>query len=1014
MNRINKKRKGVLSVFLSSTFRDLKDERAELLKQIGKAFEAVGMEVFIPTGEPSQKRALDELLKCDVVIFLISPYYGSNVELCVYKDSCKADCDMKTGKEKISYTWCEYRFSLAEKKPHMCYIIDETWPSRDGSPNLWKFRDEIESIEYCPRIKRDNESIQKVVEDLVSNVIKWYSEKKINLGNFVGRREELKDLFEKVGSGRCTEVSGVGGIGKTTLCELVLSLYKIFGKKIIYTGIEGTYSSGTGYEWASKILAPKHFRYLSIDDLIDCLVLPSEMKKENTESKINLILSKLNSKGIILFIDNIKADEIDESLKKLIRKGNNALRNGSILFTSKKETRLAYYRLPLDVIEENERDRLVEIIACRLGKKLNQEDAVKIGEVGEGHPVATYLLVSNLERVGISNLENFKQGLDFASDEDVQEYILRVFETSLSQDAYDFVKNISVITMFEPVDFQILNKILDKKVWGEAIDAKIMKLENDKLLWALDQFQDVIFEDVPENYCLALRYYQEKLKKEGKIEDEIKFLFCKCKTNYEENIYIRFRNLYSLIEPIEHTYELLPMLINEIIKNLEKKERAYAFFLLGDVYNKLSNYKETAENRKKAIKAYKEALKVITFERFPVQYAMIQNNLGIAYGTLAEVEDTVENCEKAIKAYNEALKVYTHNFFPMDYAMTQNNLGTAYRKLAEVKDTVENCEKAIKAFNEALKVYTPDRFPIDYAKTQNNLGTTYGTLAEVEDTVENCEKAIKAYNEALKVYTHNFFPMDYAMTQNNLGTAYRKLAEVKDTVENCEKAIKAFNEALKVYTPDRFPIDYAKTQNNLGTTYGTLAEVEDTVENCEKAIKAYNEALKVYTHNFFPMDYAMTQNNLGTAYRKLAEVKDTVENCEKAIKAYNEALKFYIPDRFPMLYAKTQNNIGAAYRTLAEVKDTAENCKKAIKAFNETLKVYIPNRFPIDYAMTQNNLGTAYNKLAEVEGKAENCENAIKAYNEALKVFTKEEFPEIYPLVVENLKNLLRFCRGDK
>jgi tetratricopeptide (TPR) repeat protein len=60
-----------------------------------------------------------------------------------------------------------------------------------------------------------------------------------------------------------------------------------------------------------------------------------------------------------------------------------------------------------------------------------------------------------------------------------------------------------------------------------------------------------------------------------------------------------------------------------------------------------------------SIKAYEEALKVTTLDRFPMQYATTQNNLGNAYSTLAEVEAKAENCKKAIEAYEEALKVTT-------------------------------------------------------------------------------------------------------------------------------------------------------------------------------------------------------------------------------------------------------------------------------------------------------------------------------------------------------------------
>ena len=169
-----------------------------------------------------------------------------------------------------------------------------------------------------------------------------------------------------------------------------------------------------------------------------------------------------------------------------------------------------------------------------------------------------------------------------------------------------------------------------------------------------------------------------------------------------------------------------------------------------------------------AIEAYLQALKVITLDRFPIQYATTQNNLGNAYRTLAEVEDKSENCKRAIEAYLQALKVRTLDRFPIQYATTQNNLGAAYRTLAEVDDKSESCKRAIEACREALKVSTLDRFPMDYAMTQNNLGNAYSTLAEVEDKSENCKRAIEAYREALKVYTKEKFPEVHPIVERNL------------------------------------------------------------------------------------------------------------------------------------------------------------------------------------------------------------------------------------------------------
>jgi tetratricopeptide (TPR) repeat protein len=88
---------------------------------------------------------------------------------------------------------------------------------------------------------------------------------------------------------------------------------------------------------------------------------------------------------------------------------------------------------------------------------------------------------------------------------------------------------------------------------------------------------------------------------------------------------------------------------------------------------------------------------ILRSEREVTLRAEILRKSGDTHWQLSQYQDKAENCKKAIGAYEEALKVYTLERFPMDYAMTQNNLGTAYWTLAEVEEKAENCKKAIGA-----------------------------------------------------------------------------------------------------------------------------------------------------------------------------------------------------------------------------------------------------------------------------------------------------------------------------
>jgi len=71
--------------------------------------------------------------------------------------------------------------------------------------------------------------------------------------------------------------------------------------------------------------------------------------------------------------------------------------------------------------------------------------------------------------------------------------------------------------------------------------------------------------------------------------------------------------------------------------------------------------------------------------------------IGYIFDEIGDVSDRVENCKKAIKAYKKALRVYTLERFPMHYSAIQSNLGNPYGRLAEVEGKTKNCKKAIKA-----------------------------------------------------------------------------------------------------------------------------------------------------------------------------------------------------------------------------------------------------------------------------------------------------------------------------
>jgi len=103
------------------------------------------------------------------------------------------------------------------------------------------------------------------------------------------------------------------------------------------------------------------------------------------------------------------------------------------------------------------------------------------------------------------------------------------------------------------------------------------------------------------------------------------------------------------------------------------------------------------------------------------------------------------NLRRTISGYRSALQVYTYERYPMDYAITQNNLGKAYAALSEVQDKEDNLKSAIDACSQALKVLTVDAFPVDYAHTTFDIGNVHLQSG-------NFPKAEKLFQEAEQVF----------------------------------------------------------------------------------------------------------------------------------------------------------------------------------------------------------------------------------------------------------------------
>jgi hypothetical protein len=102
-------------------------------------------------------------------------------------------------------------------------------------------------------------------------------------------------------------------------------------------------------------------------------------------------------------------------------------------------------------------------------------------------------------------------------------------------------------------------------------------------------------------------------------------------------------------------------------------------------------------------------------ENFPKQHTDNCTSKNQSTNWFKKTVRTYKNLRKAVAAFREALRSTKRERVPLDWAILQNNLGGALQILGQREAGTAKLEEAVAAFREALKVRTREREPLDWA-----------------------------------------------------------------------------------------------------------------------------------------------------------------------------------------------------------------------------------------------------------------------------------------------------------
>ncbi|AKB74509.1 hypothetical protein MSLAZ_1248 [Methanosarcina lacustris Z-7289] len=716
------------------------------------------------------------------------------------------------------------------------------------------------------------------------------------------RAEELRKNLTYLENHWILLISGIGGVGKSTLARALVDLRPINVPEPFWFNFNQNQNAKLGdileklaaYMNAPEIAAFKAERRepgkTDVDKLTGELHRRSEVWLIFDDLSTVLEDQQFTDKGIELLFSSLRYND----------------HKAKVIVTSRTLPKFENGESLVDVIEGEEKHHLNGLrkefaVNYLVSNGLDKVETQKLEELAvgvDGHPLALRLLVQLVKEYGANDiLEDLSMYRDQMEDTILK---ARKLFDKLAGEEKALLERISVYR--EPVNMKGIKDMFAERTpkngVKKLIDKSLLETDHNGSYWLHPLVQEFSYDDLEDKktaHMFAVKYYlslplPEKPSEKEDVQPLIEAHHHACMAEeYDQAAVIIWRsNLHYLLDLwgnskilIEIYEKLLPedhFKGEPVLKN--KKTHRFIIASMGNAYSHLGE-------PRKAIEYYKQA-HIISKEIEDKQgEGEAIGNLGNEYSHLGEFRKAIKYYEKSLKIARERRDIYGES-------AALGNLGTAYTDLKEPRKAIEYYEQSLK-----ISIEIVDRR--GEAVTLGNIGTTYREMGEPR-------KAIEYYEQALKIDREIGDKQDEARNLENMGLAFSLLGEHTKAIEYCEQALKIAREVC-----DR--IGESETLGNMGSIYYYRREFRQAVEYYEQALKINRKIGDIYGQS-------VDLRNLGSAYKELRENR-------KAIEYYEQALEISI-EMEDGCKQEVENLIllWIAYCNLGEPRETVEFLKK--------------------------------------------------------------------------------------
>jgi len=1000
-----------IRIFISSTFRDLKDERDYLMNVIFPELIRITRErglTFTPIdlrwGIPDEsfifkviKTCFDEIDRARPhFIGIIGERYGyvpsedknANLNLQVIEDEeIKGKLDEYT-KNNLSITQMEMEYGVFSepKNAQFAYFYFKKGENKDERINKLKEKIRVENSPWHWS-RKEFESREELGEQIKNDYIEMLDanfpkieltplemERRINRGyseyilkDYLPDEETINNINEELDKKRKILVTGGVGIGKSSALAYIARKYeKEHQDAMVIEHYFGATENYTSRDIGIRILNEIKDRMEKQKADTEGLEIPKD--ESEIFNKIGQWITKLrNWEDTLLIIDGL--DQVDkiENLRFLAY-----LPNIKVIASARDNTEaykyavddLNYETIELRPLNEEIKKRVIIDFLERHGKQFTKEQLdLVVNAKQTSNPLYLRIFLEEIVRIGELRDESSKESQDQFIKRQIERYLRKDNKELELKDLYGLVieRIGSVLKKYFNADASdVMNFLRTIAVSRNGLSQyEIEQITNIKPLYFSIIRNNLDYHIASKNglldffhYSLKEYVYENYLQKdEEEREARAKIVnYFKDKETDERKIFEFPYQLYNLNDK-----EGMKMAMKDPI-----------WLLIATENRNSSTYFELTEYIRFAYGDTCIGIKESFTSEIPEDpseksiYLMKIGNLYDFNGCYREAEPLFK------QALEVRRKIYGENH--PDVATSLNNLAEVYSKEGKYNEAEPLHKQALEIFRKIYGEYHPY-----VAHLLNNLAEVYSKEGKYNEAEPLLKHALEIFR---KIYGENH--PDVALSLNNLAGLYYEEGRYAEAEPLHKQALEIFRKIYGEYHP------YVATSlNNLAEVYSIEGKYNEAEPLHKQALEI---KIKIYGENH--PDVATSLNNL-------AEVYSIEGKYNEAEPLYKQALEIKIK-----IYGENNPDVATSLNNLAEVYDKEGRYAEAEPLHKQALEIKIKI-----YGENHPDVATSLNNLAEVYDKEGRYAEAEPLLKQSLEI-RRKIYGENHPDVATSLNNL--------